>query len=322
MKSKITILLSLFIVGFMFSCETLDTNLSSDEVLTIADDEILSLKSGEIGDEDTQPSLFGCSTEDFGERMLNHKFDSECVTVTSSGDDFPKEIVIDYGEGCEGRHGEVRTGKIIMTMSDDIAIAGAIYTTTFENVTMGDRQVEMTKTRTNAGQNEAGNWVIESIMEQTMTHEDGSTSTRNLTGSTEWLTGFGTEEKEDDSMLKTGSGSVVTSEGAEYTREITSALLIDRSCLYIKSGVIEMNKEGSEVIIDFGEGECDEWATVTTDGVSELVDLSKKGKGKKGFRGKGKGEGKGKGKGKGKGDGKGDMGSGKGKGKGNGKGGK
>ncbi|MEA1876372.1 MAG: hypothetical protein U9N86_05875 [Bacteroidota bacterium] len=290
MKSKITILLSLMIVGLMFSCDNLNQNIESGDIdlVTIVDDEIVSLKSGEIGDEDVMPVTFGCNSSNFRFRMMNHRFDSDCLTVSSSGDDYPKEIIIDYGDGCEGRHGLVRTGKIIITMSDDILNEGAIHEVKYEDVTMGDRQIEMSKIKTNTGQNADGNWVIESSVEQTITYEDGSTSARNSTAASEWLSGFGTEDREDDMFMRTGSGTVVTSEGAEYTRDITTALLFDRSCLYIKSGVIELNKDGSEVIIDFGDGECDQWATVTTDGVSEIIDLSLRGRGMRGFRGKGR----------------------------------
>lgn len=290
MKSKITILLSLFLVGFLFSCENLERNVESTnyDLVSIVDDEIVSLKSGEIGDEDLMPVTFGCNTDNFRSRMMNHRFDSDCLTITSSGDDYPKEIIIDYGEGCEGRHGLVRTGKIIITMSDDILNKGAVHEITYENVTMGDRQIEMSKIKTNMGQSDDGNWVIETLMEQTITYEDGSTSTRNSTYANEWLSGFGTEDREDDMFMRTGSGTVVTSEGAEYTRDISTALLFDRSCLYVKSGVIELNKDGSEIIIDFGDGECDQWATVTTDGVSKVIDLSLRGRGMRGFRGIGR----------------------------------
>lgn len=290
MKSKITILLSLFLLGFLFSCENLDQNAESanSDLVSIVDDEIVSLKSGEIGDEDLMPVTFGCNTSNFRFRMMNHRFDSDCLTITSSGEDYPKEIIIDYGEGCEGRHGLVRTGKIIITMSDAIVNEGAVHEVNYENVMIGDRQIELSKVKTNTGQNADGHWVIESAMEKTITYEDGSTSTRNSTSANEWLSGFGTEDREDDMFLRTGSGTVVTSEGAEYTRDITTALLFDRSCLYIKSGVIELNKDGSEVIIDFGDGECDQWATVTTDGVSEIIDLSLRGRGMRGFRGIGR----------------------------------
>lgn len=286
MKNKSVVLLSLLLVGFLFSCE----NINKQQVLfngeAIAQDEIISLKTGEIGEEDAQPALIACGGPGFGMYMRNHRFDQDCMTLTSSGADFPKEIIIDYGEGCEGRHGEIRLGKIIISMSADIREAGAVYETRYEGISMGGRQIELLKTTKNLGQNEAGNWLIETALNQTISYEDGSTSTRIQTGVNEWISGFETLERDDDVFLKTGSGSVVTSEGAEYSRIITTALLVDRSCLYIKSGVVVMNRDGQEVIIDFGDGECDEWATVTTDGNSELIDLSERGRGRhmRGFR--------------------------------------
>lgn len=299
MKSKITYLLSFLLIGFLFSCESMEPNLLNDELLTIAEDEIGSIKSGEITDEDAQASIFGCGREGFGQRMGEGGFNEDCVTITSSGDDYPKEIVIDYGEGCEGRKGQLRTGKIIITMSGDILVEGSVYEMRSEDLMIGDRQLEMSKRRENAGQNAEGNWIITSTEEKTMTYEDGTSSSRVSSYTNEWLSGFGTEDRDDDVLLRTGSGTVETSEGDQYSKEITTALLIDRSCDYIKSGVIEMNKAGSEVIIDFGDGECDQWATVTTDGVEEEIDLSEiGGKGKRGFRGKGIGHGKGKGHGK------------------------
>lgn len=288
MKSKLTVIVSALLTVFLLSCENLNVNQVSDDVITIADDEILSLKSGEMGEEDVDLCVFASREPGFGQGMMGQRMGTGCATVTSSGDEYPKEMVIDFGEGCMGRQGEIRTGKILISMSADILEEGAVYTIVYENVTMGGRLVELTKTRTNMGLNEAGNWVIAMSVDQKTTYDDGSFSTRKFTGATEWLSGFGTLEKEDDIFLRTGSGSVITSEGAEYTREIATPLLFDRSCLYIKSGVVELNKNGSEVVIDFGDGTCDQWATVTTDGVTKEVDLSLR-KGPKGLHGRRKG---------------------------------
>ena len=297
MKSKITIILGMFLAIFLISCENQSSNLPDNTDEIIIEDEINSLKYGEIGDEDSQQPIFGSHHHNFWQRVRNHRFNRDCITVTTSGEGYPKEIVIDYGEGCEGRHGELKTGKIIITMSDDIFNAGAEHVIKFEDVMIGEKSVELTKTRTNTGQNEEENWVMESSMVQTITYEDGSSSIRNSNGKNEWLSGFGTEEKEDDILERSFSGTVLTSEGAEYSRQTTSPLLIDRSCLYIKSGVILLDRNGTEMMIDFGEGECDRWATVTKDGVSKLVDLSKRGKNMTGFRNKGNGNGNGNGKG-------------------------
>jgi len=295
MKNRVTIILGLLVSVLFFSCENNSNDLVSDELELITDDEIISLKFDEIGNEDIQQPVFGSHKANFRQRILNRWFDRDCVTVTTSGEGYPKEIVIDYGEGCEGRHGVLRTGKIIITMSDDIFNPGAEHIVKFEDVMIGEKSVEMTKTRTNLGQNGEGNWVMESDMVMTITYEDGSSSIRNSNGKNEWLSGFGTEEKEDDILLRTFSGTVLTSGGAEYSRQTTTPLLIDRSCLYIKSGIILLDRNGTEITIDFGEGDCDEWATVSRDGESKLVDLSKRGKKMNGFRNKGNGKGNGKG---------------------------
>lgn len=284
MKSKLTMIVSATLAVFLLSCDKLNVNSSVEDVLTIAEDEILSLKSGEMGGEETDLCLFGSKTPGFGNGLLMPRPGLGCATVTSSGDEYPKEIVIDFGEGCVGRHGEIRTGKIIITMSADILEEGAEYKVVYEDVTMGGRLVEHTSLMTNQGPDSEGHWVITSSVDHVTTYEDGSLSSRKLTGASEWLSGFGTMEPDDDIFLRTGSGTVITSEGEEFTREITTPLLFDRSCLYIKSGVVELNKNGSEVIIDFGGGECDQWATVTIDGETEEVDLSKR-KGPIGFHG-------------------------------------
>jgi hypothetical protein len=299
MKTKISLFLSLFLVSFLISCESLDPEQFKNDLTSIADDEIISLKSEDIGDEDARAPMFGDKSHGFGERMIGHRFNSDCATITESGDDYPKEIVIDYGDGCVGKKGEIISGKIIISISADMKEAGASMEMRYEEFYLGDKKIDQLKTKTNLGQNGDGNWVLESKEEITITYADGSSSSRNSVSTTEWISGYDTEQSEDDVFLRSGSGLVVTSEGDEFSREITEPLLFDRSCQYIKSGVIELNKAGTEIIIDFGDGECDEWATITKDGESTEVDLSKRGKGAPGFRGMGKGSGHVKGNGKG-----------------------
>ena len=275
------------LAALMMSCESLTPTVSTPDTDAIVEDEINSLKSLETGEEDSQEAIFASSHPNFRKRVAKHLLNRDCLTVTTSGDEFPKEIIIDYGDGCLTKHGELKTGKIIVTISDHPLNEGAEHVITYEDVMIGDRAIELTRTKVNKGQNEEGNWVIETTLDMKIIYSDGSFSTRYNFGQTEWLDGFGTEAKLDDIFLRSGNGSIVTSEGAEYSRDITTPLLFDRSCLYIKSGVIELNRDGTEIIIDFGDGECDRWASKTVDGVSEEIDLSKRGKKMRGFRNKG-----------------------------------
>jgi hypothetical protein len=79
----------------------------------------------------------------------------------------------------------------------------------------------------------------------------------------------------DDKYYKTGYGSITVDDSIIYSRSITKALLIDKSCKYnILSGTILLFKKGNTVTIDYGDGSCDSVATITTEGSTEEISLS------------------------------------------------
>lgn len=218
-----------------------------------------------------------------------------CATVTVSGTTFPKEIVVEYLGGCS-THKHDRKGKVIINLSDTITNEGAVQTITYEDFYIDSVKVELTATLTNNGKNASGNWVIEEIYKQTI-RKNGETCVRMNTETKEWLTGFETTDMKDDKYYLTGQGSVVINDTATYSKVITTPLLIDSSCEFITSGVVELDRNGSVVTIDYGDGTCDNKATVTADGTTEEINLRSKdfmeggrfGKHHHGFGNKGKG---------------------------------
>ena len=100
-----------------------------------------------------------------------------------------------------------------------------------------------------------------------------SVITRKFSGQKEWLNGFGTAETDDDQFLKTGGGTITVDNTMTFERNITEALFIDRTCRYPLSGVVEITKDGEIMSINYGDGECDNMATVTKDGIEEEIDL-------------------------------------------------
>ena len=73
--------------------------------------------------------------------------------------------------------------------------------------------------------------------------------------------------------VKTGGGTISVNGVVKFEREIIEPLLIDRACRFILSGVIEITRNDESMIIDFGDGECDNIAVVTKDGESEEIEL-------------------------------------------------
>jgi len=130
----------------------------------------------------------------------------------------------------------------------------------------------MNATLENKGKNDNGNWVIEKNSTQTITR-NGEAVVRTNHESIEWISGFETAERADNIYYVSGSGSVMVNDTAKFTRTITTPLLFDASCDYIKSGVVELNRNGNISVIDYGDGTCDDKATVTTNGKTEEINL-------------------------------------------------
>ena len=271
------------IAMFMAGCEKSGTGLENlGDGVTIAEEEVADLKAAEATDSDIAAARFGGHM--FGQGMLiggDHLFLGahfpRCATVTVEGEDFPKTITIDYTDGCSDRMGMEKTGVITIVMSDTIINAGAEYTVTFDNLSFGNRTISKTATITNEGTNDAGNWVISFESLSTTTFErDGESYeiVRDFSGEREWQAGFLTPEVEDDILFVSGSGTITVNGEITFTKTIIEPLLIDRSCRYPLSGIVEITRDGETMTIDYGDGECDNIAEVTKDGVTEQIELN------------------------------------------------
>ncbi len=265
-------------LGIM-SCER---NESMSSEIDIAESEVLGLTLVEASAEEDhsvvmEPSgtfrMFGMKGVGLGSGKHHLP---ECADITESGEAYPREIIIDFGEGCEDRRGNIKTGKIIVTISDAMVNEGATRTVTYENYTVRGNEVSGSKTLVNQGKNEEGNWIIESQSEMVINKVDeGVEIIRTSNATREWLTGFETAEKSDDSFKITGTGSITQDGSSTYSRKILVPLFVDRSCHYILSGQVELTNAEGTILIDYGDGTCDNTATVTKDGVTEEIDLTR-----------------------------------------------
>jgi hypothetical protein len=195
-----------------------------------------------------------------------------CAVVTVSSETYPKEITIEYSGTCNEHHGHVRQGKIIIDISDSLTLAGSEETITYQDFYMDSMKIDLTAKITNLGQNPDGSWMIQKDYEQTITKGDVVCVRKNKE-TQEWIAGFDTRDKSDNIYYLTGNGSVSINDTVTYTKTITSPLLFDASCNFISSGVVELTKNGTTAVIDYGDGTCDNKATVTIDGTTEEINL-------------------------------------------------
>jgi len=285
-------LLTLLIAGCNNSAFTDLEDLS--DAVTIAEDEVFALKAAEATDCDVSSARFAGhmlsgNMKISGPHLFFGRSFPDCAVLSVAheieGQEFPKTITIDYGEGCTGSKGLEKTGIITLHMTDTILNTGAEYTVTFEDMTMGNRTIEKTANVFNETVDN-GPTVIRSeyVMTSTVVSE-GTTlvMVREFNETRIWESGFLTPEIEDDVFWKSGSGSLTINDEPKFDRNIVEDLLIDRSCDYPKQGIIQISRGDETMTIDYGDGECDNLALVTKDGESEEIEL-KSGKFRKGFQ--------------------------------------
>lgn len=197
------------------------------------------------------------------------------VSVTASGTPWPVTVTINYGAGCTGSDDIVRSGKILITQTAPRSQEGSVRTLTFDNFYFNGARLEGTYTVTNTGLNENNNVVFSvQLTGGKVTLADGRYYTYSFSREREYLAGFSTKYFWDDECLITGAGSGTGLNGLNYSYTITSALDWKAACRFIVSGSVKMEVEGYDpLILDYGDGTCDSYATLSQGDISKQIRL-------------------------------------------------
>jgi hypothetical protein len=105
--------------------------------------------------------------------------------------------------------------------------------------------------------------------------DSSQTITENSTRTINWTEGSNTlSDKTDDVFLVSGNGYGINHNGENYTVDITSPIKRTGDCSFIRSGKIEI-KPGNKLarVINFGDGTCDDIATVSIGKFSKIIAL-------------------------------------------------
>jgi len=201
-----------------------------------------------------------------------------CFTIevipNDDGAFWPRNWVIDFGDGCESALGITRSGKIYSTLTDFWKNEGSLRTTTFEDFFVDGNQVEGVKTIENTGVNAEGQLTWErKITGGKITFEDGTTTTVESDRVSVMTAGADTFIFADDEYDVTGTTTGVDRNGVAFTAEITVPLHYINGCRFPVSGELTITSDGSDtpIVIDYGDGTCDDLATQTIgDEVTEI----------------------------------------------------
>jgi hypothetical protein len=188
------------------------------------------------------------------------------ITITHVTDGiWPKVITLDYGTGCQGFFENTRAGKIIISVTGPHKQTGSKRTVTFENYNHNGISIEGTKVVENLGPNSNQNIVFShKLTGGKLTFPDGRTVERSFELQREWIAGSATRNFWDDEFLVTGTTTGKNLKGVAFTNTITTPLHTTRTCRFIVSGIVKIEREGSDAItINYGEGDCDAKAVIS-----------------------------------------------------------
>jgi hypothetical protein len=151
-------------------------------------------------------------------------------------------------------------------------------TLTFDNYYFNGIKVEGTKVIENMGFNASHNMVVSvSLTSGKLTLPDGKFIERSFQHEREFIAGLTTLNIWDDECLITGTATGKNIDGVTYTNTITTALHWNRVCFFLVSGVVNIERQGEPLIVlDYGNGDCDAKAVVTSEGQSKTIILKYK----------------------------------------------
>ncbi len=194
---------------------------------------------------------------------------SHCYTVTIDPAEpgvFPKTITIDFGTGCTGRDGHTRSGKITAIYTGRMKVAGSTATASFDGFYIDSVHVEGTLTIQNKSTSDSriftlgvtngklslptGDY-IEINRNHTWTQTGGSSTPDNPADDVYSITG---------SSSGTAQISIIT---AQWTTEITEPVIRKLSCPWRVQGQVTVTYNDKTGVLDYGNGDCDNKATMT-----------------------------------------------------------
>lgn len=186
--------------------------------------------------------------------------------VTVTRDSANNTIIIDFGDGVEGPGGRVRKGKIIITYEGQKWAPGSFRRVTFKDFYIDDVRVEGVREHRNTSESRDENPQFSITLEGgKLTFPDSTTATREVNKVRTW---FRATNPLDDEITMEGTASGSRRDGVRYEVEIIERIVYKRGCRRLRifipvAGVKQITSGENVVVIDYGDGECDNIATVT-----------------------------------------------------------
>lgn len=271
--THLLIVIAISTIALFTSCKKTESASSLDEIETtfdlsskqaVADN--LTQDDNDVLDEVTATSgLNGSFT--MGPIIVSNVLGA-CAVVTVTGSFPAKNISIDFGAGCTNAFGVTRKGIINILLTDSVRKSGSVATVTFNNYYVNGFKKEGTITWTNTtvvGSN-IPSW-NRKVVGGKITAPSGDFWLHTADISISMVAGATTPNNlTDDVFSITGTRSVTNPAGRTRTSTTLTPLQKKAACSNIDMGTLQVQGPSHVAIIDFGNGTCDNLATISIDG--------------------------------------------------------
>ncbi|NQX77929.1 hypothetical protein [Gilvibacter sp.] len=245
-------------VNAQISVETIN---QVDEI-DLVDEELTNITLDIIASAEADANGFAAKVSDFL---------PPCVTVTTVVTDTSVERTVDFGDGCELPTGNTLSGSYTIFHSVDTdAPSRTFQVQTSDDFFFNDISVNGSKTIVRSI-NDAGNPNANKTVSLDVVWPDGETMSYSANKNREWIEGAGTGFWGDNVFLLSGTVNFTNRLGVSYSKETVEPLRREWACRFIVSGVLELSREDATVSLDFGDGTCDPFGTLTLPSGEEQV---------------------------------------------------
>ena len=202
---------------------------------------------------------------------------TRCYTVTVVPQQpgvFPKTVTIDFGNGCLGRDGKYRKGKIVSIYTKRLLVPGAIVSTTFVEYHVDSFKIEGTHITKNTSTSNMQGLKVTVIDGKITNTNNGNWRKWYSTKDILQIAGNGTPNFPLDDIYKIEGGARGSNSfGHNWASTIIEPLIKRFTCRWIVKGTVRIVRDGREALLDFGNGDCDNDAIIYINGVPHPIKL-------------------------------------------------
>jgi hypothetical protein len=188
-----------------------------------------------------------------------------CPTVIVNYTTPPYSITLDWGTECTGSDGAKRNGKIEISLNGMMTTKDNVATMKIENYIVEGKKITGTTKITSAGPNPGNGWPrYDVISEGKIEYADKSILSYRYDGVRLLAEGAGTTAIADDVWrTEIHSANGVNQDGTTWTAKSTKVMIKKGDCKWYNSGTLEITpSKGDKITIDFGDGACNNKATM------------------------------------------------------------